>query len=100
MKELLAQSGAPLTIDSTCVAVALCSAFAQVPPGPLFTLRSNSSVRVTVRPGLRPRVGGSLIVTVDAVSHAVGRLFQGLKVGDVGTSRNMSVHVFAVMPEV
>ena len=57
-------SNVPLTITSTCVAVAVALVFPQLQPEPDLTTKRNSRVRLWVLPGALPRDGGSRTTTV------------------------------------
>ena len=88
----------PFTITSTCVAVAVMLLFAQAQHEADLTTKRNSRVRVCVRPGALPRVGGSVIVMVRFPPPGQGtvRRSQGPKVGLPGDPTVIiSVHVFA-----
>src|SRR5262245_45841420 len=89
----------PLTITRTCVAVAVAlRSLQQLQAAPDLATRRNSSVRVRVRPGALPRLGGSVKVTVKfpPAGHGMTLLVQGIQMGLVGDPTvYISVHAFA-----
>lgn len=76
----------PLTMTSTWVAVAVALVKVHPQPVPDLATRRNSSVRVNVRPGTLPRLGGSVNVTVRLPPSGQGivRVVQGIQMGLVG----------------
>ena len=76
-------SSVPLTITKTWVAVAVALVVPQPHPPPDLATKRNSKVRVKVRPGALPKLGGSVMVTVKFPPPGQGttRLSQGPKVG-------------------
>ena len=87
----------------TCVAVTCWEAEAQPPAdvgGILLITILNSNDRVTVRPGVLPSDGGSVIVTLELLAHCSARFTHGVNVGEFGTSANIFVQVFGLIPVV
>lgn len=87
MKPLLAQSGTSLSIVKTCEAVTVLDAFLQIHPGALNTVTSISKVRVIVLLRPKQRLGLSIIVIDSEPGQGSFRLYQGVRVDDVGFIR-------------